>query len=155
MVLKELLGNSERFQIRLLGTDISDQAVATASRGIYNRMEIERGLPPEKLQRYFTPEADGAWKIRDELRAMATFRSLNLMIDFLALGRFDIVFCRNVAIYFNDADRTSLFNRFQKVMEPDGYLMIGATESLSGLCPQYVSHRYLRSVYYQVGSPPN
>ena len=151
MVLKELVGgNPDRFQIRILGTDISDQAVATASRGIYNRVEIERGLPSDKLRRYFTPEKDGAYKISDELRGMATFRNLNLMNDFSTVGRFDIVLCRNVAIYFTDSDRTSVFNRLGKVMEPDGYLMIGATESITGLCPQYVSHRYLRSVYYQL-----
>ena len=151
MILKELAGSSmDRFQIRILGTDISDQAVATASRGLYNRVEIERGLPADKLRRYFTPERDGAYKISDELRAMATFRTLNLMNDFNSVGRFDIVLCRNVAIYFNDADRTSFFNRLGRVMEPDGYLLIGATESITGLCPQYVSHRYLRSVFYQL-----
>ena len=151
MILKELLGGAgDRYQIRILGTDISDQAVATASRGVYNRVEIERGLPADKLRRYFTPERDGAYKICDELRAMASFRTLNLMNDFTAVGRFDIVLCRNVAIYFTDPDRTSVFNRLGKVMDSDGYLLIGATESITGLCPQYVSHRYLRSVYYQL-----
>jgi len=150
MVLKDLLGASlDRFQLRLMGTDISDKAVATASRGLYNRIEIERGLPQDKLRRWFTPEADGAWKVKDELRGMASFRTLNLMNDFMTLGRFDIVLCRNVAIYFTETDRTDVFNRLGKCMEPDGYLLIGATESLSGLCPQYVSHRYLRSVFYQ------
>jgi len=153
MILKDLLGGSPRYNIRLMGTDISDQAVSTASRGKYSRIEIERGLPPEKLNRHFQSEPDGTWKVRDELRAMATFRTLNLMEDFTSLGRFDIVFCRNVAIYFNDKDRQNLFNRIERVMEPDGYLLIGATESLSGFCPQYQSHRYLRSIYYQTGPP--
>jgi chemotaxis protein methyltransferase CheR len=156
MVLAELLGGSRNFQVRILGTDISDRAVANASRGIYNRVEIERGLPPDKLRRYFTPEADGAWKVRDELRAMATFRTLNLKGDFSALGRFDVVFCRNVAIYFTDTDRADVFNRLGRVMEPDGCLVIGGTESLSGLCPQYLSQRYLRSIFYQLAAahPP-
>jgi chemotaxis protein methyltransferase CheR len=154
MVLKELLGNNPRFNIRLMGTDISDQAVSTASRGRYSRIAIERGLPPDRLNRYFQSEAEGTWKVKDELRAMASFRTLNLMEDFTALGRFDIIFCRNVAIYFNDKDRQHLFNRMERVLEPDGYLMIGATESLSGFCPQYQSHRYLRSVYYQTGAAP-
>jgi chemotaxis protein methyltransferase CheR len=149
MLLTELLGPLDRYQIRLLGTDISDKAVASASRGLFNRIEIERGLPADKLRRYFTPQADGAWKVRDELRAMTTFRTLNLIEDFTSLGRFDIILCRNVAIYFDDRHRTELFNRLARVLEPDGYLIIGATESLSGICPQYVSHRYLRSVYYQ------
>ena len=149
MVLKELLGGSERYQIRLVGTDISDQAIATASRGVYNRVEIERGLPQDKLRRYFEPQADGAWKIRDELRAMASFRTLNLMGDVGIMGRFDIILCRNVAIYFTEPDRAAVFTRLGKCLEPEGYLLIGATESLSGLCPQFVSHRHLRAVYYQ------
>ena len=153
MILKELLGSSDRYQVRLLGTDISDQAVATASRGVYNRVEIERGLPADKLRRYFTPEPDGARKVKDELRAMAPFRTFNLLGDYGALGRFDLVLCRNVAIYFTETDRTDVFNRLGKAMEPDGYLLIGATESLSGLCPQYVSHRHLRSVFYQTVQP--
>jgi len=153
MVLKELLGGLERYQIRLTGTDISDQAVATASRGVYNRIEIERGLPQDKLARYFTAQADGSWKVRDELRAMATFRTLNLMGDVSVMGRFDIILCRNVAIYFTETDRADVFTRLGKCLEPDGYLLIGATESLSGLCPQFTSHRHLRTVYYQIAEP--
>ena len=149
MVLKELLGGSDRYQIRLVGTDISDQAIATASRGVSNRVEIERGLAPDKLQRYFTAEKDGAWRVRDELRAMASFRTLNLMGDVNVMGRFDIILCRNVAIYFTEPDRAAVFTRLGKCLEPEGYLLIGATESLSGLCPQFVSHRHLRAVYYQ------
>jgi len=150
IVLKELLGDTSRYAVRLLATDISDQAVAQASRGSFNAVEIERGLPKDKLARYFIPEGN-QWKIRDEIRAMATFRTLNLMEDFRGLGTFDIVLCRNVAIYFNEDDRKSLFNRIGTVMEKDGYLIIGSTESLTGICTQYESKRYLRSVYYQVG----
>jgi chemotaxis protein methyltransferase CheR len=149
MILKDLVGGSDRFQVRLLGTDISDRAVAAASRGVFNRIEIERGLPQEKLRRFFKAEPDGNWKVNDDLRGMATFRTFNLLQDFTSLGRFDIVLCRNVAIYFNDADRADVFTRLGRSMEVDGYLLIGATESLSGLCPQYESHRYMRSVYYQ------
>ena len=87
---------------------------------------------------------------------MASFRKLNLMEDFSSLGKFDIVFCRNVAIYFNERDRTSLFNRIEQRMDPDGYLVIGSMESLSAITPQFESKRHLRSVYYQVknGSSP-
>ena len=81
---------------------------------------------------------------------MASFRKLNLMEDFSSLGKFDIIFCRNVAIYFNERDRISLFNRIERALEPDGYLVIGAMESLSGICPQFESKRHLRSVFYQV-----
>lgn len=149
IVLKELLTDLSRYNIRLLGTDISDQAVAAASRGIYNRIEIERGLPKDKLQRYFTPEGEN-WKIKDELRAMATFRQLNLMEDFSHLGAFDIIFCRNVAIYFNEEAKGRLFTRMARALDPEGALLIGSTETLTGVCPLFESKRHLRAVYYQV-----
>lgn len=149
MVLKELLVDLNRYDVRLLGTDISDQAIAQASKGIYNKMEIERGLPKDKIIRYFEAVGD-TWKIRDEIRALASFRKINLMDDFTYLGKFDIVFCRNVAIYFKEQDRINLFTRIGKVLEPDGYLIIGTTESLTGICPQYEPKRYQRSLFYQL-----
>jgi chemotaxis protein methyltransferase CheR len=149
IVLKELLPDPKKYNIRLLGTDISDAAIAQASRGQYNKFEIERGLPRDKLQKYFTAHRD-TWKIKDEIRAMASFRKLNLMLPFAALGKFDIVFCRNVAIYFNLEDRKKLFNRIADILEPDGYLVIGSTESLTGICPKFAPQRHIRSIFYQL-----
>ena len=149
IVIKELLGNNGTHKTTLMGTDLSDAAVAQASAGTYNKFEIERGLPREKLQRYFTP-AGGNWKIKDEIRAMASFRHMNLMQPFVGLGKFDIIFCRNVAIYFTLQDRKKLFDKIADVLEPDGYLLIGSTESLTGICPRFIPKRHLRSVYYQL-----
>jgi chemotaxis protein methyltransferase CheR len=149
IVIKELLGNTNKHKFSLLGTDLSDAAVTQASAGTYNKFEIERGLPREKLQRYFVP-AGGNWKIKDEIRAMATFRRMNLMQPFVGLGKYDIVFCRNVAIYFTLADRKKMFNKIADILKPDGYLIIGSTESLTGVCPRFVPKRHLRSIYYQL-----
>lgn len=149
IIIKELLGNNSNHRVSLTGTDLSDAAVAQASSGTYNKFEIERGLPREKLQRYFTPTG-GNWKIKDEIRSMASFRRMNLMGSFVGLGKFDIIFCRNVAIYFTLQDRKKLFNKIAEVLEPDGYLLIGSTESLTGVCPRFVPKRHLRSVYYQL-----
>ena len=149
ILLKELLGDPDRYGVSLLGTDISNEAVARASRGIYNATEIGRGLPDTIRDKYFSHTADG-WKIRDEIRGMATFKHHNLMADFSALGKFHVIFCRNVAIYFSETDKISLFRRMERAMEPNGYLVIGAMESLNGLCPQFESKRHLRAVYYQV-----
>jgi chemotaxis protein methyltransferase CheR len=148
IVVKETLQHLDRFEVRLLGTDISDQAIAKASRGLYGEIEISRGLSEERLSRYFVKGGD-QWRIRDEIRAMATFRTINLTTDFSALGRFDIIFCRNVAIYFNDRDRRTLFSRLERALERDGYLVIGAMESLNSICPQFEAKRHMRSVYYQ------
>jgi len=147
-LLRELLGDSDRYDIRLMGTDISDDAVARASRGQYNPIEISRGLSDAQRARYFVSTAS-QWQVRDDIRAMVSFRRLNLMADFAALGRFDVIFCRNVAIYFTERDRISLFGRIGRVLEPEGCLIIGALESLNGLCPEFESKRHLRAVYYQ------
>jgi len=149
IILKELLGDTSKYSIKLLGTDISDTAIRQASAGKYNKFEIERGLARDKLNKYFTMSG-GFWKIKDELRAMVNFRKLNLMLPFTGLGKFDIVFCRNVAIYFTLEDRKKLFNKIASVLEPDGYLIIGSTESLTGICPRFVPKRHLRTIFYQL-----
>jgi chemotaxis protein methyltransferase CheR len=149
ILLKELLGDPERYGVRLLGTDISNDALQRASRGWYNAAEISRGLSEPLREKYFVKSKDG-WQVRDAIRAMASFKHLNLMQDFSSLGKFDIVFCRNVAIYFTEPDRISLFRRIERVLEPNGYLVIGAMESPGGICPQFDSKRHLRCVYYQL-----
>ncbi len=154
ILLKELLGDPDRHGVRLLGTDVSDQAIARASRGIYGAAEISRGLPDVLRAKYFVPRAEG-WRVRDEIRALASFRRLNLLQDFSALGKFDVIFCRNVAIYFSDVDRRSLFDRMERALAPEGCLIVGAMESLNGICPRLEARRYLRSVFYQAkdGAP--
>jgi len=149
IVLRDLLGQHSKFNIQLLGTDISDAAIKQASNGVYNQFEIARGLQRDQLQRYFQSNGEN-WKIRDEIRSMATFRRLNLMGPLTGLGKFDLIFCRNVAIYFNLEDRTKLFNKIADALAPDGYLIIGSTESLTGVSPRFVPKRHLKSIFYQM-----
>jgi chemotaxis protein methyltransferase CheR len=148
-VLKEILGDMRGYDVRILGTDISDKVMAQASYAKYSKMDLERGLSQEKISKYFVPDGD-AWRIKDELRSLATFKAMNLLEPFMFPCKFDIVLCRNVAIYFSADDRKSLFCKIINTLSPDGYLIIGSTESLAGLCPQYESKRYLRSVFYQL-----
>ncbi len=150
--LKETLPNPAQFNIFLLGTDVSDQAIARASLGVYNQIEMGRGLAADQTNRYFTP-VNGTWKVRDDLRGMVSFRKLNLIEDFSSIGRFDVIFCRNVAIYFTEADKVQLFKRIGQSLQPDGGLIIGSTESLSGLCPQFEAMRHVRSVFYRLKNP--
>jgi chemotaxis protein methyltransferase CheR len=152
IVLKELLGDLTRYDIRILGTDISNKVVAQASYAEYNRLELERGLPPEALARHFIVSGD-RWKVRDEIRAQATFRTMNLLEPFSFPQPFDIIFCRNVAIYFTETDKTRLFRNLSRSMAKDGCLIIGSTESISGICPELEPKRYLRSVFYQWKNP--
>jgi chemotaxis protein methyltransferase CheR len=149
ITLKEILLDAAKYHIRLIGTDISDEAISRASYGSFNKFEIERGLPPDKLMKYFLSSGN-VYRIRDEIRGMATFQKQNLLEPFNGLGKFDIIFCRNVAIYFTPEDRINLFNKIADVLEPDGYLIIGSTEFLSGVSERFVANRHLRSVFYEL-----
>lgn len=148
IVLKELLGSFSGYDIRILGLDISDAAVAQASYAHFSRMELDRGLAADKLARHFEPVGE-RWKVKDELRAMVTFRKANLLEPLGAPALFDIIFCRNVAIYFTEPDRIRLFRNLGLALARDGALIIGATESITGLCPEFEPQRYLRSVFYR------
>lgn len=148
IILKELLGDLTRYDFRILGTDISNKAVAQASYAEYSRLELERGLPPEMISRYFTASHD-RWKVRDEIRALATFRTMNLLEPFSFPAPFDIIFCRNVAIYFTETDKARMFRSISQCLAKDGCLIIGSTESISGFCPELEAKRHLRAVFYQ------
>lgn len=154
IILKELLGNFNGYDVRILGTDISNRAIAAASRGYYTDLEMGRGLPTQAAGKHFTREGS-EWKIRDEIRALASFRKMNLLEAFAFPAPFDIILCRNVAIYFAEPDRARLFHNFARCLARDGCLIIGSTESLTGLCPEFVPQRYLRTVFYQLQSQAN
>ena len=115
MVLKEVFKDIDKYNIKLLGTDISDEAIAQASYGQYSPFEVERGLTREKLTKYFNPNGS-TWKIKDEIRAMTNFKKINLMTPFPEVGKFDIIFCRNVAIYFNLEDRKEVFKKISQAL---------------------------------------
>jgi chemotaxis protein methyltransferase CheR len=152
IVLKELLGELSKYDVRILGTDISNKAVTQASYGEYSRLELERGMPQEMIARHFSASKD-KWRVRDEIRALATFRTMNLLEPFTFPAPFDIILCRNVAIYFNETDKSRLFRSLIKYMAKDGCLIVGATESITGLCPDLEPKRYLRAVFYQLKNP--
>jgi chemotaxis protein methyltransferase CheR len=150
IAVKEVIPDLSKYQIYILGSDISDEAIARASYGKYNKFEIDRGLSNDKLTRYFTPTPDGNWRVKDEIRSMVTFKKINLMQPFSLPGKFDIIFCRNVLIYFTPEDKKKILDRLAEVMQPDGYLIIGATESLAGITDKFVPRRYLRAIFYQL-----
>jgi chemotaxis protein methyltransferase CheR len=149
IVCKETLGDLNKYDVRIVGTDISDKVIAQASYGKYTRLEMERGLPPDKLGAYFRPDGPD-FRVADPIRAITSFRTINLLEPLSFAAKFDIVFCRNVAIYFSEADKRVLFDNIARVLAPDGYLIIGATESLTGISMRFDPKRYLRSIYYQL-----
>ncbi|KPP98583.1 MAG: chemotaxis protein methyltransferase CheR [Bacteroidetes bacterium HLUCCA01] len=148
IMLDELLGDLLKYDLQIAGTDISDQAVAQASSGVYSPLETGRGLTPAQVNRYFQT-VNGGFKVRDNYRFMASFRKANLLDPYAVSGSYDIVFCRNVGIYFREEERRILFRLMASLLKPDGALIIGSTESLTGFCPNLEAKRHLRSVYYQ------
>ncbi len=147
IVIKELLQNLSNYDIRILGVDISDAALSKASYGHYTRYELDRGLPSEMIARYFEPAGD-SWKVSDELRSMVAFTKANMLQPISAPNHFDIIFCRNVSIYFSEDDKIRLFKNLSRILAADGALIIGATESIVNICPEFEPRRYLRSVFY-------
>ena len=148
MILVEMGITPDRYDIKLFGTDISDEAIAKASYGLYNKFEVSRGLDKKRLDRFFDKQGD-YYRIKDQIRVMAQFKKLNLMKPLTGFGKYDIILCRNVMIYFNPADRKRIYGNIAKALEPDGYLLIGSTESLSNDTDLFVSKKYLRSIFYQ------
>ncbi|VFQ44280.1 CheR family methyltransferase [Desulfoluna butyratoxydans] len=149
MVLRELGLPKPGIDLQLLATDISDAAIARASYGLYSQFEVTRGLSPARLGKYFTPKGDG-YRINDDIRSMVSFRKQNLLGPLTGLGKFDIILCRNVAIYFTREDRLRLFDNLSRQLEPDGCLLIGSTESLAQEESPFVPMRYLNSTFYQL-----
>ncbi|MBF0120859.1 MAG: protein-glutamate O-methyltransferase CheR [Desulfobacterales bacterium] len=149
IVLKEMLRDLKLYNITLMGTDISNAAISQASYARYNKFEVTRGLSPLLLKKYFNQEGE-YWRIKDEIRAMAAFKKMNLLEPFIGLGKFDIIFFRNVAIYFSPQERTKLYDKISKVVEPEGYLIIGATESLTNDTTLFTPKKYVKSIFYQL-----
>lgn len=122
------------WQVEIVATDISDAMLARARAGRYSVFEVSRGLPEAMVQKHFEPEKDG-WRVKDTLRNMIEFRRYNLLDDPVAsgLGSFDIVFCRNVLIYFDETTRRQVFAGLAKTLRPWGYLCLGGAETVVGI----------------------
>jgi chemotaxis protein methyltransferase CheR len=119
-----------RFEI--LATDLSSQVLEKAKAGIYTQFEVQRGLPVQFLVKYFT-KTGGHWQISSDIRTRVEFRKLNLLQPFSGLGRFDIVFCRNVLIYFDNPTKLDVLLRISRCMAQDGFLVLGGAETVLGL----------------------
>ncbi len=120
------------YRVEIVATDLSAEVLERARSGMYSQFEVQRGLPIHLLVKYFKQTGD-SWQIAPELRAMVQFRTLNLLNDFSPLGIFDVVFCRNVLIYFDQETKIGVFNRIAKRMPDDGFLSLGAAETVVGL----------------------
>jgi chemotaxis protein methyltransferase CheR len=132
MILTEQRALLANWRIEILATDLSTEILEKAQAGLYSQFEVQRGLPIQLLVKYFKQQGD-RWQIDPAIRAMVNFRQLNLLDDFAALGRFDVIFCRNVLIYFDQPTKTLVLNRLSRQMAPDGHLYLGGAETVLGI----------------------
>jgi chemotaxis protein methyltransferase CheR len=133
-------------KVEIVGTDIARDQLARAREGVYSQFEVQRGLPVQMLMKYFRKD-ESNWRIADPIRAMAQFREFNLLSDLKSLGRFDIVFCRNVLIYFDQPTKARVLEAIAGLMPPDGLLYLGGAETVLGITPKFAPMPNERGVY--------
>ena len=135
-------------KLEILGTDISERCLEKAKAGVYTQFEVQRGLPVQMLLKHFKKEGE-AWKIDDRLKTNIRFRPMNLLDDFRGLGRFDVIFCRNVLIYFDAQTKKQVLERMSSQVEGPGYLLLGAAESVLGITDTFKPVPNQRGLYVQ------
>lgn len=152
IVLKELGAKAAGFTFDIIGTDLSMEVLERAKAATYSQFEVQRGLPVNLLLKYFSQNGD-TWQVNQDIRSMVQFRPLNLLRDFSALGVFDIVFCRNVLIYFDRETKADVLARLAKQMTPDGFLVLGAAETVVGITEAFRPMAGKRGLYQNSLTP--
>src|SRR5215203_5683182 len=150
IALKEMGKDLRGFRIKIVATDLSTEVLEKARSGIYSQFEVQRGLPALMLIKYFSQVGE-TWQIAPEIRGMVKFMPLNLLNDFAHLGRFDLVLCRNVLIYFDQATKIGVLERIAGITERDGFLVLGGAETVVGLTDRFKPVPGKRGVYRQPG----
>jgi chemotaxis protein methyltransferase CheR len=146
MCLKEISSTLAGWRIEILATDLSQAVLEKSKAGIFSQFEVQRGLPIQMLVKHFTQVGE-LWQINADIRAMVQHRQLNLLQDFSHLGTFDVIFCRNVLIYFDQDTKAGVFDRLARVIEPDGVLVLGAAESVVGISDAFRPYPERRGLY--------
>jgi chemotaxis protein methyltransferase CheR len=146
MCLKEYGAALAGWRTEIIATDLSNEVLEKSRAGLYSQFEVQRGLPIQLLVKYFKQVGE-LWQINADIRAMVQHRQLNLLQDFAHLGTFDVIFCRNVLIYFDQDTKVGVFTRLAKQMEADGYLALGAAETVVGLTDVFKPYPEKRGLY--------
>jgi len=146
MLLQEEGAKLAGWKIEIIGTDISAEMVERCKAGIYTQFEVQRGLPITLLVKHFKQNGD-KWQISPQIRQMASFREFNLLGDLSPLGQFDVVFCRNVLIYFDQATKGKVLEQVARIMPADGYLYLGGAETVLGITDRFKPLEGQRGLY--------
>lgn len=139
----------DNVRVQIVGTDVSDVVVDQAKNGKYPSLAVNRGLTSDVAAKYFDRTSDGDWQIKSHLQRCVDFKCLNLMESFDSLGRFDIIFIRNVLIYFSPDLKTDILDRASRLLPSEGYLFLGASESMQARNPHFKMERYNPGILYR------
>ncbi len=146
MILKDFAKELEGWTIEIVGTDLSTEILEKAKRGTYTQFEVQRGLPIQFLVEHFSKQGEG-WQINQEIRNMVEYKEVNLLEDFTSLGVFDVIFCRNVLIYFDKEDKTKVLDKISRVSSQDCFLFLGGAETVFGSTEKFKLITGIRGVY--------
>ncbi len=146
MLLKEMEQKFTGWNIEILATDLSNEILDKAREGLYSQFEVQRGLPIQLLVKYFKQVGD-RWEIDESIRKMVKFRHFNLLDSPAPLGKFDVVFCRNVLIYFETPNKTKILDAIANLMPPDGFLYLGGAETVLGTSDRFQLMTGQRGIY--------
>lgn len=133
----------------IVGTDISVSMLEACKKAVYDKLALARGLSEQRKRQFFESVDGDSMQVKENVRKLVSFRSLNLLDSYALLGKFDIIFCRNVLIYFSPEVKTQILNQFAKALNPNGYLVLGASESISGLSTEFDMIRCNPGIIYQ------
>lgn len=153
ILLKELGDLVDGWDIQILATDISADMLNRARAGLYTQFEVQRGLPIATLVKYFKQVGE-KWRLDATIRSMVKFKEFNLLDDTAVLGQFDIVFCRNVLIYFDQQTKSEVLGRISNIMPNDGVLYLGGAETVLGITDKFVPITGHRGMYALAGGEP-
>jgi chemotaxis protein methyltransferase CheR len=153
MCLREMSAALSGWRVEILATDLSQDVIEKSKSGIYSQFEVQRGLPIQMLVKYFKQIGE-LWQINADIRAMVQHGRLNLLHDFSQLGTFDVIFCRNVLIYFDQGTKINVFGRLARILEPDGVLVLGAAETVVGLTEAFKPLPERRGLYRPAAAAP-
>ncbi len=135
--------------VQIIGTDISTTMLEHCKYGHYDSLALARGLSAERKSKFFESGDNGMLKVKEQVKKMVSFRPLNLLNSYSLMGRFDIVFCRNVLIYFSPEIKAQIIGQIHGTLNNDGYLFLGASESLTGLTDNFNMLRCNPGILYQ------
>jgi chemotaxis protein methyltransferase CheR len=138
MLLDDLKLAAKGWSIDLVATDLSAEMIARAEEGVYSQFEVQRGLPMRRLVAHFGQQEDGSWQVQETLRRMVSFRQFNLLDSYGWLDDLDVVFCRNVLIYFDQKTKIQVLEKIAEMLQPDGALLLGHSETVQGLTTAFV-----------------